>query len=219
MFGGAILLLSLNARAASVVVIVNPKMDIDQISSRELKSVFLQETNVLSNGSHIEPVLGKSGPAHEAFLKQYLGETDNRLQKYYQGLVFTGKSSMPKVFKSDSEIVAYVAKTRGAIGYVSGQTSAEGVKTVDVVDAANGGERRLTTRVEPVYPKELQTLSIGGKVRLKITILPTGGVTNVRLLGGNPILGESAIRAVQAWKYAPASFRTTTEVEIPFNPR
>jgi TonB family protein len=187
MFGGAILLLSLNARAASAVVVVNPKMDIDQISSRELKSVFLQEANVVSNGSHIEPVLGKS--------------------------------SMPKVFKSDSEIVAYVAKTQGAIGYVSGQTSAEGVKTVDVVDAANGGERRLTTRVKPVYPKELRTLSIGGTVRLKITILPTGGVTNVRLLGGNPILGESAIRAVQTWKYAPASFRTTTEVEITFNPR
>ena len=216
---GAILLLSLNAWAADVVVIVNTNMDMDQISSRELKSVFLQETNVLGNGGHVEPVLEKGGPAHEAFLKQYLGQSDDRLQKYYRGLVFTGRSSMPKVFSSDAAIVAYVSKTRGVIGYVSGETNTEGAKILDVVDAADGRERRLTTRVEPAYPQELQSRAIGGTVRLKITIMPKGNVTNVRLLGGNPILGESAIVAVQAWRYAPASFRTTMEVQIPFDPR
>jgi ABC-type phosphate transport system substrate-binding protein len=39
---------------------------------------------------------------------------------------------MPKTVGSDAEMVAYVAKTKGAIGYVGGDASAEGVKTLQV---------------------------------------------------------------------------------------
>ena len=215
---GIILLASINAWAGGVKVIVNASVGIDEISSHELKSVFLREKSSFSNGTHVEPVLEKDGPAHLAFLKQYLSQSDDRLQRYYQSLVFTGRGSMPKVVGSDAEVVAYVAKTRGAIGYVSAETSTEGVKTLDVEDASNGAERQLTTRVEPVYPQVLQMRSIGGIVRLKITITPGGGVKNVQLLGGNPILAEAAVAAVEKWRYAPASSRTTTEVQIPFDP-
>ncbi len=37
---------------------------------------------------------------------------------------------MPKELDSDAEVVAYVIRTRGAIGYVSAETSTEGVKTL-----------------------------------------------------------------------------------------
>ena len=59
------------------------------------------------------PVLEKSGPAHEAFLKQYVGKSDSALETYYRSLVFTGKASMPKVVTSDAEVEAYVAKDEG----------------------------------------------------------------------------------------------------------
>jgi ABC-type phosphate transport system substrate-binding protein len=39
---------------------------------------------------------------------------------------------MPKTLAADAEVVAYVAKTRGAIGYVSAAASTAGVKTLDV---------------------------------------------------------------------------------------
>jgi ABC-type phosphate transport system substrate-binding protein len=74
----------------------------------------------------------KGGPAHEAFLKEYLGKSDTALQAFYRSLVFTGKASMPKILGSDAEVVAYVAKTKGAIGYVSPDASTAGVKTLQV---------------------------------------------------------------------------------------
>jgi ABC-type phosphate transport system substrate-binding protein len=40
---------------------------------------------------------------------------------------------MPKTVGSDDEVVAYVAKTKGAIGYVSSSASAAGVKTLEVI--------------------------------------------------------------------------------------
>ena len=58
--------------------------------------------------------------------------SEDDLQSYYQTLLFTGRGSMPKVLGSDAEVVAYVARTQGAIGYVSSAASAEGVKTLAI---------------------------------------------------------------------------------------
>ena len=65
-------------------------------------------------------------------MKEYVGKTDAALGIYDRSLVFTGKASMPKAFGSDAEVVAYIAKTKGAIGYVSAATASEGVKTLEV---------------------------------------------------------------------------------------
>jgi TonB family protein len=206
-----------NALADEVKLIANSSVKADTISAGEIKKVFLQENNSLPDGTHVEPVLEKGGPVHEAFLHEYLGRTDDDLQTYYRVLVFTGRGSMPRKLGSDAEVVAYVARTRGAIGYVSTATSTEGVKTLAIGDARNSAERILLTRVEPQYPETLKRLSIGGTVRLQVTIAAKGNVENVELLGGNPILGESAISAVKQWVYATSHSRTVAEVSIPFD--
>ena len=119
-------------RAADTKVIANESVTASSISAEELKGVFLATKSVLSDGSHVEPVLQKGGATHEAFLKDYLGKTDAALSTYYRSLVFTGKASMPKTVGSDAEVAAYVAKTKGAIGYVSAGAATSGVKTMDV---------------------------------------------------------------------------------------
>ena len=123
---------AMNVLAGNVKVIVNSSVSASSISVDDLKGVFLSEKSSLSDGSHVVPVLSKGGPTHEAFLRQYLGKTSDTLQTYYRSLVFTGKGSMPKMLGSDAEMVSYVAKTKGAIGYVSADVSADGVKTLDV---------------------------------------------------------------------------------------
>ncbi len=121
-----------NLPAADFKVIANNSVKTTDISSDELKGVFLATKNSLSDGSHVEPVLQKSGAAHEAFLKEYVGKTDAALGTYLRSLVFTGKASMPKTLASDAEVGDYVAKTKGAIGYVSAGATVTGVKILDV---------------------------------------------------------------------------------------
>jgi hypothetical protein len=118
--------------AAGVKVIANPSVGATSVSAGDLRSVFLQDKDSLSDGSHVTPVLEKGGPAHEAFLKEYMDKSDSALQAYYRTQVFTGKGSMPKSVGSDAEMVAFVAKTKGAIGYVSADAGAEGTKTLEV---------------------------------------------------------------------------------------
>lgn len=204
--------------AADVRVIANQSVKADVISPRELQRVFLQENNSLSDGSHVEPVLEKDGPVHKAFLRQYMGKTNDDLQTYYRALVFTGRGFMPKELSSDAEVVAYIARTRGAIGYVSAESTTEGVKTLAIVSEREGRQRRLMTRIEPEYPETLKRLHIGGIVRLRLSVTADGNVENIQLLGGNPILAESTIAAVRQWVYCAGNSRTTTEVSFRFDP-
>lgn len=207
------------AFASGIKIIANPSVKADSISASELKSIFLEEKLSLADGTHVEPVIEKTGAVHDAFLAEYLGKTDDDLQTYYSTLVFSGRGSAPRQLRSDAEVVAYVARTRGAIGYVGSEAKAEGVKTLTVVHVGNTAERKLLTRVEPAYPETLKRLGISGTVRLQVTISPKGNVENVELLGGNPILGESAIAAVKQWTYAINRSRTVAEVSISFNSR
>jgi len=124
--------LSAAASAADFKVIANPSVSAPALTAEEIKGVFLSTRTALSDGSRVEPVLERGGPAHEAFLKAYLGKTDAALQTYYRSLVFTGKGAMPKAFAGDAEVVAYVAKTKGAIGYVGAGAGTAGVKTLEV---------------------------------------------------------------------------------------
>ncbi len=124
--------LSMNALAADFKVIANNSVGTGSISADELKAIFLQEKSSLSDGSRVVPVLAKGGPAHETFVKRYLGKTEDALMTYYRSLVFTGKGLMPKTLDSDAEVLAYVAKTKGSIGYISPSGSTEGVKVLEV---------------------------------------------------------------------------------------
>jgi TonB family protein len=79
-------------------------------------------------------------------------------------------------------------------------------------------ERKVDLRVEPDYPPVLRMRQIGGTVRLEVTISAKGNVESAKVLGGNPILAESAVTAVKKWKYSPAEATTTTTVSLTFNP-
>ena len=79
-------------------------------------------------------------------------------------------------------------------------------------------ERKVVTRVEPEYPETLKRLYIGGVVRVEAQVAANGTVERTELLGGNPILGQSAIRAIRQWKYAPANTKEKLVVKLTFDP-
>jgi TonB family protein len=91
-------------------------------------------------------------------------------------------------------------------------------RLISQVDGPNVSERKLITRIEPLYPATLERLYIGGVVRLDVVISPNGSVQSAKLIGGNPILGQSAIAAVKQWKYAAGNTKTSSIVRLEFDP-
>jgi TonB family protein len=219
LIAAVVLIASIHALAGDAKIVANPSVRANAITPTDLRSVFLQDRRSLGDGSHVEPVLSKGGTVHETFLRQYVGKSDDALRTYYRTLVFTGTGTMPKFLDSDAEIIRYVARTKGAIGYVSRDCLTPGVKVLAIAQPGAILERQLVTRVAPQYPETLQRLLIGGTVRLMVTISPKGSVESVKLLGGNPALAEPAIEAVKQWVYAASPSQSMQEVSIPFVPK
>jgi TonB family protein len=80
-------------------------------------------------------------------------------------------------------------------------------------------DRKVLISGKPQYPEPLKQAQIGGLVRLRATVLPNGTVSKVDVLGGNPILAESAAAATKRWKFAPATSQTFEDITVNFNPR
>jgi TonB family protein len=93
-----------------------------------------------------------------------------------------------------------------------------GTPWVSPADAQTAKERKVITRIAPEYPETLKHLYIGGVVRIQAVVAPNGTVESTRLLGGNPILGQAAMKAVKQWKYSNADSQQELEVKVEFYP-
>lgn len=100
---------------------------------------------------------------------------------------------------------------------LSGQSTFQG-DGASSTQVQSSGKRKLVSKVEPVYNRDLQRHNIGGTVRLKIVISPRGTVETISPMGGNPVLVESSVKAVKNWKYAPADSETEIQLSINFDP-
>jgi periplasmic protein TonB len=61
----------------------------------------------------------------------------------------------------------------------------------------------LLSRTLPQYPAIARAARIQGVVVLQATISKTGMIENLRVVSGPPMLRQSAIDAVQTWRYKP----------------
>jgi TonB family protein len=92
-----------------------------------------------------------------------------------------------------------------------------GVPFVAQIQEQSTRERKLIARVEPEYPETLKRLYIGGVVRVEVEVSPNGVVKSTKLLGGSPILGQSTMKAIKQWRYAPAASNETLTVKVEFD--
>ncbi len=88
-----------------------------------------------------------------------------------------------------------------------------------LAQAGNGSsnsDRKVSARVAPVYPELAKKMHIRGTVRVEAIVRPNGTVKSTRVLGGNPVLVQSAEDAVAKWKFEPAQGETTEVVQLAF---
>jgi TonB family protein len=78
--------------------------------------------------------------------------------------------------------------------------------------------RKLVYEVAPEYPPDLRRARIGGMVRLNVGVTAQGTVDSISVVGGNPILVETTLRAVKRWKWAPADSASVVPVNAAFDP-
>ena len=134
----AVALAGTAAATDSFVVIVNSSVAGTSVRRADLAAVFLKKAVRWGDGSPASPV-DQSGtsPVRKGFSEGVLQMPVMAVVQYWGRQLASLAASMrpPTVKASDEEVLVYVAKTTGAVGYVSSGTALPpGVKAVTVID-------------------------------------------------------------------------------------
>jgi len=80
-------------------------------------------------------------------------------------------------------------------------------------------ERKIVTRVAPVYPDLAKRMHVSGVVKVQVVVRDNGNVKSIKVMGGNPVLIESATDAIRKWKFEAAAAETTETLQLTFEPQ
>lgn len=122
-------------------VVANSSIFQTAISKRELRSIFSLKLKQWRTGERIivvtysdETSVGKT--YHANFCKDELGVFPHQLQQAWDRSIYSGTGIPPKKVDSLEEMLKFISRTKGAIGYVDGDAvdieTVDGVKVIKV---------------------------------------------------------------------------------------
>jgi len=112
-------------------VIVHPSNPVTSVDQRFLADAFLKKITRWGNDEPIRPVdLHSDSAVRRHFSDETLRRSVSAVKSYWQQLVFSGRGVPPPEMDNDEQVVRFVLRNPGAIGYVSGTTSVENAKVV-----------------------------------------------------------------------------------------
>jgi ABC-type phosphate transport system substrate-binding protein len=114
-------------------VIVNSRNAVASVDRSFLAETFLKKVVRWPNGDAILPVdRDANSTVRRLFSEDVLKRSLPAIRSYWQQLIFSGRNVPPPELDSDAAVLEYVAKHKGAVGYVSGAAQGEGIKFVSV---------------------------------------------------------------------------------------
>jgi ABC-type phosphate transport system substrate-binding protein len=130
------MLLGLGLRAdpsASFIVIAHPNTQSGDVSRKFLSEAFLKKTTRWEDGSALRPVdQGMESEVRRKFSEDVLKRSIAAVRSYWQQLIFAGRDVPPPELTGDAEVVSYVLKYAGAVGYVAPSTKLNGAKVISI---------------------------------------------------------------------------------------
>ncbi|SDS64299.1 hypothetical protein SAMN05216421_1900 [Halopseudomonas xinjiangensis] len=115
----ALLILSLSTPAslrAELVAVAHPSAKITQLSRSDLINIFMGRYRKLPSGVAALPV--DLGPLRERFYRQLVNKDLAEINSYWARLVFSGQASPPLQIAEEAEMLAYLRRNPGAIGFI-----------------------------------------------------------------------------------------------------
>jgi ABC-type phosphate transport system substrate-binding protein len=114
-------------------IIVHPDNGATVLDRRLLEDAFLKKIKTWPNGETIRPAdLSLGSPVRRRFSEEILQRPVAAVRAYWQQSIFSGRNVPPPELDSDEEVVSYVMKYAGAVGYVSGSASLNGPRVIAV---------------------------------------------------------------------------------------
>ena len=114
-------------------IIRNPGNPVEAVERQFLEDAFLKKKTVWPNGAAIRPVdLAPASVARRQFSDEVLRRPVDAIRSYWQQRIFAGRELPPPELGTDAEVVRFVLRERGAIGYVSNGAVLDGAKPLTI---------------------------------------------------------------------------------------
>ncbi len=116
-------------------VVIHTDNLVEEMSAKDVAKLFLRKIKRWNHGESVLPIdLRDDHPTREAFTTGIHNKSVSAIQSYWQRMIFSGRGEPPRKVGNESEVLAYVRATPGAIGYVSGNTAlGVGVKVLKII--------------------------------------------------------------------------------------
>jgi ABC-type phosphate transport system substrate-binding protein len=114
-------------------VIRNPNNPVQSVDRQFLQDAFLKKKTTWPDGLPLRPIdLAPSTPVRQQFSEEVLRRPVDAVRSYWQQRIFAGRELPPVEVDRDDEVVSFVLHNKGAIGYVSGSATLNGVKILSI---------------------------------------------------------------------------------------
>lgn len=119
------------ARAQDAAFVAHPGVADGAVSAADIKNILLGTKSNWKSGP-LRLIVQTEGPVHAKVIQQFTQRSPDQFDKYWKKQVFTGKGTMPATAKTDADVIAFVASTAGAFGYVAATSVTDTVKLLEV---------------------------------------------------------------------------------------
>ena len=114
--------------AESIVVVGHPTVSIKEISSADLKRLFLAKSDEVQ-GVKLKPVVQSTlQPIRIVFDEDALGKDPSKSKAYWSRLIFSAAGIPPRTFESTLEVLQWISANPDAIGYIESSAANKTVK-------------------------------------------------------------------------------------------
>lgn len=115
-----------NSVQAETVLVVNKNFSGD-ISEQQLKALLKARTNTLNDGQQVDLLLPSQETKREEIAQNLLKMSNNKLQRRYNKIIFSGEGSTPKALEPQ-EILAAVRNKNNAVALIEKSQVDDSVK-------------------------------------------------------------------------------------------
>src|SRR5207248_670917 len=127
----ALLALALSARAdlarPSYILVCHPDNRLANVERRFVQDAFLKKVTTWPTGDGAHPVdLLPSSPVRRQFSEEVLRRSVAAVRIFWEQRIFAGRDLPPPEVANDAEVIRFVLRDRGAIGYVSAGARLDG---------------------------------------------------------------------------------------------
>ena len=117
----------------SLRIVVNKENKLASLSTDDLQRIFLGKKTLWESGTRIVPAMPEEeSTAGTSFLSGTMQKSVSQFRTYWKRLLFSGGGTVPKVFRTNAQLLDFVARQPGGIAVVEASAVDDRVRILEI---------------------------------------------------------------------------------------